>query len=62
MALVMDGVLIDVSPIKNLEKEKSQIQNQLFQSARLASVGTLAFGVAHEINNPLAYCKGTSIS
>lgn len=56
--LVMDGVLIDVSPIKNLEKEKSQIQNQLFQSARLASVGTLAAGVAHEINNPLAILQG----
>jgi len=55
---VIDGVLIDMTLVKNLEKEKNQIQHQLFQSARLASVGTLVAGVAHEINNPLAIMQG----
>jgi len=37
--------------------ERKLIQARLLQSDRMASVGTLAAGVAHEINNPLAYVK-----
>jgi PAS domain S-box-containing protein len=35
--------------------EKRSLQATLAQSDRLASMGMLAAGVAHEINNPLAY-------
>ncbi|HEX7479008.1 MAG TPA: ATP-binding protein, partial [Polyangiales bacterium] len=34
--------------------EQSRMEEQLFISDRMASIGTLAAGVAHEINNPLA--------
>ena len=36
------------------ETERRKLQSQLLVSDRMASVGTLAAGVAHEINNPLA--------
>jgi len=45
------GVVRDVT-------ERKKLQSQLMVSDRMASVGTLAAGVAHEINNPLAAVIG----
>jgi signal transduction histidine kinase len=41
-----------------MRAERRKIQEQLLISDRMASVGTLAAGVAHEINNPLAVVVG----
>jgi len=41
----------DIGPRRKLER-------QVMQAERMASVGVLASGIAHEINNPLAYVLG----
>jgi PAS domain S-box-containing protein len=46
-------ILRDLSPRKRFEAEKAEMERQLFQSSKLASIGELSAGVAHEINNPL---------
>ncbi len=38
-----------------LEADRERMRQQLLHTQRLESMGTLAAGVAHEINNPLAY-------
>jgi len=50
---VMIMSLRDLSLRKQLEAEREEMQRQLYQSSKLASIGELSAGVAHEINNPL---------
>ncbi len=43
------------SELEIVHARLKDIQNQLLQSEKLASIGQLAAGVAHEINNPIGY-------
>ena len=49
----------DVVLIRDIREDK-RMQQTLLQADRLAALGTLAAGTAHEINNPLAYVLGNT--
>jgi PAS domain S-box-containing protein len=53
-------VMQDISQNVKLEREQRNARIQMYRSARLASIGTLASGVAHELNNPLTAILGFS--
>lgn len=48
-------LLLANQALKELNGKFSEAQNKLVQSEKLASIGQLAAGVAHEINNPIGY-------
>ncbi|MGE5183907.1 MAG: two-component system sensor histidine kinase NtrB, partial [Acidobacteriota bacterium] len=49
------GAIAGMVLVARDDRELRAIQAQLLMSDRLATVGTIAAGVAHEINNPLAF-------
>ena len=48
------GIFSDLRERLRIRKELEQAKIQLMQAEKIASVGRLAAGVAHEINNPLS--------
>lgn len=68
-AIFYDGVLTNITDQKNqqlrvsealseqkkLNKRLEEAHNQLLQSEKMASIGQLAAGVAHELNNPIGF-------
>jgi len=48
------GVFTDMRGILKMRKELEDANIQLIQSQKIASIGRMAAGVAHEINNPLS--------
>lgn len=50
------------SILKSTLQHLQETQSQLLQAEKMASLGVLTAGVAHEINNPLNYIQGASLA
>ena len=53
-------VVRDITERKRAEEERRELENRAHLTSRLASIGEMAAGIAHEINNPLTAVIGFS--
>lgn len=50
--------LEDLSPVLDLQREKELLVTEMTRVSKLADIGRLTGGIAHELNNPLAILQG----
>ncbi len=55
---IIEGTIIDISKNKKAEEEKLKLQERLNRSEKMESLGILAGGVAHDLNNVLGVVLG----
>ncbi len=51
------GALADQVALARAEAQRRQLEGELLQAQKLEALGRLSAGIAHEINNPLAYVQ-----
>ncbi|MEE8353056.1 MAG: PAS domain S-box protein [Dehalococcoidales bacterium] len=56
--ICFDGVLEDITERRLAENRRRDLEQRALLSSRMASIGEMASGIAHEINNPVASIVG----
>lgn len=54
------GILVDITERKKHDEERDRTRMQLLQASKLAALGKMAAGIAHELNNPMTVILGNS--
>jgi len=52
------GTIMDITALKEGERERESLRNQLLQSQKMEALGTLVGGIAHDFNNLLTVING----
>jgi PAS domain S-box-containing protein len=55
------GIVRDITERKQKEEALQNTQTQLFQSEKMATLGKLSAGMAHELNNPVASAQRSAV-
>jgi len=55
---ILISMLADITELKQAERERQLLENQLHQAQKMESLGILVSGVAHNINNVLGIIMG----
>ncbi len=58
--LYLQGLLLNITPRKQIEEDKKSLERQLRHAQKLESVGTMVSGIAHDFNNILTPIIGYS--
>lgn len=57
-SVVFNGVFLDITRNKSIEERNRELEQQFYSAQRMKAVGTLAGGIAHNINNVLMGIQG----
>ncbi len=59
-SIIWDGIELDITESRQAEEDRNRLQQRLQQSEKMEALGTLAGGVAHDLNNVLGILVGYS--